>query len=305
MVNVGIYHLKASHGLSCEYILKFINTARFCQERIAVRAFLSRKNGDGVVTNMKTSQRILPNGTARNGFSLSEMLLVVAIIAILAAVGFINGADMIRGSRQTAMDRQAEQIFLAISRNLQGMEASGNTQYLAETVKNIYETDSPSWLFPLVEPKPLEAGKYAFYQDGSQSGNAFETFGNLLFPQDGLSAALSADLENGCLLVLFTPGMDDESEITKNVGGISVKEGTETRNVRPAVYQVFFAQNEESAKQYFEKLLKYTDAGEASDISRQTVEKGAAYYGGQTEGRTRRLNELYGYVGYYGGDSDQ
>ena len=227
------------------------------------------------------------------GFSLPEMLMVTAITATLLTVSFVSAADMIRNSRQTAMDRQAEQIFLALSRNLQGLEASGNTALLQRSFDDLTGEYRPVWLIQMKQRDPFAPSKYALYQtDDNRDDPAFGKLKNLLFPTDGLSAALSAGLDNGYWLILFTPGMDFEKPAEKD-------NGTEYYFARPTVYQIFFAKNEDAGKESFQKLLQY----EGASITKESVERVAARYGHQDDGRKFRLNELNGYVGYYGGDS--
>ena len=240
------------------------------------------------------------------GFSLPEMLMVTAITATLLTVSFVNVADMIRSSRQTAMDRQAEQIFLALSRNLQGLEASGNTALLQQSFDNFTDKNRPAWLiqirdcdlsapskYALYQTDDFAPSKYALYQtDDNRNDPAFGELKKLLFPTDALSAALSAGLDNGYWLILFTPGMDFERPAEKD-------KGTEYYFARPVVYEVFFAKKEDAAEESFEKLLQY----EGASITKESVERVAARYGEQDDGRKFRLNELNGYVGYYGGDS--
>ena len=47
------------------------------------------------------------------GFTIAEMLIVVAILIILFAVGFIAGNEIIKSTRQKNMDKRAEVIYYA------------------------------------------------------------------------------------------------------------------------------------------------------------------------------------------------
>lgn len=57
------------------------------------------------------------------GYTLAELLMVVAIIAILAGVGFIAATTMIRNAKQTAADKIAESIFTAAQNQLTDLYA--------------------------------------------------------------------------------------------------------------------------------------------------------------------------------------
>ncbi|MBR0283070.1 MAG: hypothetical protein IJQ81_16025 [Oscillibacter sp.] len=242
---------------------------------------------------MNTIRKASRNGINSDAFSLPEMLMVTAIAATLLTVSFVNAADMIRNSRQTAMDRQAEQIFLALSRNLQGLEASGNTALLQRSFDDFTDENRPVWLIQIKKRDLFTPSKYALYQaDDNRDDPAFGELKKLLFPADGLSAALSAGLNNGYWLILFTPGMDVEKPAEKDMG-------TEYYFARPTVYKIFFAKNEDAGKESFEELLRYDGAS----VTKESVQSVAARYGDQDDGRKRRVDELNGYVGYYGSDS--
>ena len=242
---------------------------------------------------MNTIRKAFRNGMDSDAFSLPEMLMVTAITATLLTVSFVNVADMIRNSRQAAMDRQTEQIFLALSRNFQGLEASGNAALLQRSFDDFTDETRPVWLIQMKQRDLFAPSKYALYQtDDNRDDPAFGKLKNLLFPTDGLSAALSAGLNNGYWLILFTPGMDVERPAEKD-------NGTEYYFARPTVYQIFFAKNEDAARESFEQLL----ADNGAPVTKESVERVAARYGDQDDGRKRRVDELNGYVGYYGGDN--
>ena len=93
----------------------------------------------------------------RKGFTMAELLLVVAIIAILTAVGFIALARYLRILRQLEFDSISKEIFISAQNHLtmtenEGYldadyfgEADGNTYYFAVNNSNMtssYQYDS-------------------------------------------------------------------------------------------------------------------------------------------------------------------
>lgn len=68
------------------------------------------------------------------GFTLAELLIVIAIILILAAFGFVNVVQNQRKLRLREMDDIARQIFIAAQNHLTVAEASGQWDY--EKLKN-------------------------------------------------------------------------------------------------------------------------------------------------------------------------
>ena len=68
------------------------------------------------------------------GFTLAELLIVIAIILILAGFGFVNVVQNQRKLRLREMDDIARQIFIAAQNHLTVAEASGQWDY--EKLKN-------------------------------------------------------------------------------------------------------------------------------------------------------------------------
>ncbi len=55
----------------------------------------------------------------KKGYTLAEVLVTIAIIAILGAVVAISASQMIKNTRQKSLDKMAETIFLVAERNIQ------------------------------------------------------------------------------------------------------------------------------------------------------------------------------------------
>ena len=63
----------------------------------------------------------------RGGFTLSEVLVVLAIVLILGGMTFTAAFSIRRNARQAACGRTAEAIYMAAQRNLYGLRAAGVT----------------------------------------------------------------------------------------------------------------------------------------------------------------------------------
>ena len=70
---------------------------------------------------MKSNKRMLN----RKGFTMAEVLIVVAIIVVLAGVGFIALMSHMRNMQQLEMDGQAKEIFVAAQNHLAMADSQG------------------------------------------------------------------------------------------------------------------------------------------------------------------------------------
>lgn len=70
------------------------------------------------------------NTQYKQGFTLTEVLLVVAIIAIILTVSFPNIITMQRRLRQQELDDKAKIVFAAAQNQLIKMKSAGNTSIL-------------------------------------------------------------------------------------------------------------------------------------------------------------------------------
>ena len=61
----------------------------------------------------------------RKGFTLAETIAVVAIIAILVAIGVVAAVKYRRGLHQLEMDGTAKEIFVAAQNHLTMAESQG------------------------------------------------------------------------------------------------------------------------------------------------------------------------------------
>lgn len=235
------------------------------------------------------------------GFSFVELVAALGVISILAAFSFLNGVKMIRDTRQMTMDRQAEQIFLALSRNFAALEASGQTDYFATTVGNCTDDDSLTFVS---ENASTHVKTYVYTNyTGSQN------LDSLILPDAGrLSATLDEELQNSYWLIVFTPGIDDPTGTTTTISP-TLPSGaqrpntlttdrlityTGASNTPPTVQGVYFARDDARSRAKFRQVWE-TVTGGLSSGGRPNIRY-------CTE-RDQRLSVTEGYVGYYGGSS--
>ena len=80
--------------------------------------------------NAKANALRSSRSRADKGFSLAEILIVLALLSVISAVAVVGANAMLRSTRQVSMDRIAENIYMASSRNLTSVRASGMTKSL-------------------------------------------------------------------------------------------------------------------------------------------------------------------------------
>ena len=68
----------------------------------------------------------------RKGFTLAELLIVIAITGILASFGFVEVAKAQRKLKRTEMDNTAREIFVAAQNHLTSSQTNGiwNASYV-------------------------------------------------------------------------------------------------------------------------------------------------------------------------------
>lgn len=76
------------------------------------------------------------------GFTLAEVLIVIAIIAILGGVATVGATNMIKNTRQKSLDRMAETIFIVAERNIQAAALQGKGDKLGTPSNSLYEVRS-------------------------------------------------------------------------------------------------------------------------------------------------------------------
>ncbi len=128
----------------------------------------------------------------RRGFSVGEMLAVVAIMAILAAVGVVAIVSYLRSMAKLEYDENAKELFIAAQNHLSMAESQG---YLGRENEKfgIEETSMGEGVAP-------EEGVYVFVV---QKGDAFAESGsvlNLILPPSSLDEAVRS---GGCYILRY------------------------------------------------------------------------------------------------------
>ena len=91
---------------------------------------------------MKHSERKSAYSRARGGFTLTEVLVVVAVLALLSAVAVTSLTVVRRNLRQKELDSKAELIYTAAQNRMAELRAAGfagSYQYSADSENGVAE----------------------------------------------------------------------------------------------------------------------------------------------------------------------
>ena len=207
----------------------------------------------------------------KKGFSLAEMLMVVAIIVILFALAVPAIFSIQKNIRQKEMDSKAEIIYTAVSNKLSSLYASGkgytyDLESLEIDGKTYHITEVPS-------DAPSE--------DTEEGGRLYTPYGNYLYfftSEDDVSNDLcDNDVIDGNIIGHFVV------EIMPYAAKTSL--GEKNQITAGSVYGVYYSENLEE----FDVASQYRDSSYSSD------------YVTTYRSKNKRLSNTNGYVGYYGG----
>ena len=202
----------------------------------------------------------------RKGFSLAEMLVVVGIIVILMAVGFIGLVNYQRSTHQLEMDNTAKEIFVAAQNHLAMAESQGFLG-IANDKFGIHETVAAEE----GSPAPNDPGIYYFVVN-----NNFSSYSSTSLAQ------------------MLPYGSVDEAART---GGSYIIRYQKSPAV---VLDVFYASREEVSKRFGHNFITDDYALALSDLADQFDDSGKITVNNKN---TRRNWTAKGgaVVGWYGG----
>ena len=99
------------------------------------------------------------------GFTLTEVLLVTAILVVVFAVGIVGVVSAQTSLRQKELDSKAEVIYMAVQNRLTELTAEGRTHLVDSSRSDVYEVDS----YP-VDAEEGKGGRSLFYVSSSSLG---------------------------------------------------------------------------------------------------------------------------------------
>lgn len=213
------------------------------------------------------------------GFTLAELLIVVAITIILAAVGFIAIFQYQQNLKFTEMENDAREVFLAAQNSLTSMKENG------VDLKDPGEDEITGTLLE----KPTDFSK-AFEKSGiSGTEDEYWTKNQTHFKYISHKAGDPVDDDNGPLLnQILDFGSVDET-VRRN-GSYIIEYDEETYTV----YGVFYSDSNQIEQKHYDLTAKYTylNANRTNKDNRKNF--------GKNNDNLGRLTT----VGYYGAATD-
>lgn len=99
----------------------------------------TRTEGGGKGVN---ANRITAYSVRQRGFTMAEVLVVMAIIMVLSGIGVPNALRMMNSARQISLNRSAETIYMTAQRNLIAAKLAGTP--LDDTYSKVTKNKSDS-----------------------------------------------------------------------------------------------------------------------------------------------------------------
>ena len=208
----------------------------------------------------------------KRGFTMAEMLIVVAIIGVLGAVAFVAVNQHQRSLERLERDSVAREIFIAAQNHLTMAESQG---YLGLTGEDIYgRADATAGVYYFAVNNNKDTG------DSFSTTAAPETLLDLMLPFGSIDETVRG---GGSYIIRYQPKSETETEIMPN--GI--------------IMDVFYCSTDDRYgydlsgvnKENLAKMIK--DYGEDKESARRNFEgKVLGWYGGE-EAETLSKAEIY------------
>jgi prepilin-type N-terminal cleavage/methylation domain-containing protein len=124
-------------------------------------------------------KKISLSSKIKAGFSLLELLVVVAIIGILAAIGTIGYGNYINSTKKAALDTNRENLSKLLATELSANETKDNSEKVAtcyqliENIVNKNNKSSKNVFTGTAEPTYINGHNHAPYSTGEQNAFTF------------------------------------------------------------------------------------------------------------------------------------
>ena len=208
-------------------------------------------------------KNLLEKERRKGGFTLAEMLLTTALALVLMSIVAVSANSMIRSGRQASLDRQAQQLYVALSRNAMMLSVSGQANVAAlpdEAFEGPYKVVKLGYSSPEPSDPPTEK----FYYRLSSKNRADEKYKNAIAALMPLGS-VSDELYNGEWIITYS--------VIGNAANIVSVFYSRAEDVKDDVFV--------GSSQTFQDVLLNPEYYAASAEVRQTETNGRiGYYGG-------------------------
>ena len=247
---------------------------------------------------MITDQRDvdIKNDNKRNGFTLAELLIVVAIIAVLVAIAIPIFNSQLEKSREAvdlanARSAYAEVMNAAISEDTgathDGQQIFQGNGVYSITIDPIKQTQN-GWQTPAIEEKSIGGVKYAAWRGT---------------PKKGGSCTVSYDSGSGTASVSWNGGFSLLSSVSVSMDGVNWWDNSnERRDALSKLWKTDNSKRLESDKQVISSIADYFNGMSADEAKRilgdkryNTIVSGnydELFEYGQDRGGSIRINNL-------------
>jgi prepilin-type N-terminal cleavage/methylation domain-containing protein len=155
------------------------------------------------------------NTKQNKGFTLNEMLIVVAILAVLAAVSIPLIVAVKKNLKFTELNDTAREIYISVQNQLVGEKATGQLSELQTLCKSngLYLSSAPRDFYTVDETKKNQWQELCFFESSSEESQVYSYLVDKTSFED--------DLLKGQFIVEFNPATGDVYSVFYAEGEIS------------------------------------------------------------------------------------